>query len=173
MNEYELIAGCVKKDIIAQRQLYDRYAGKMMGLCMRYVGSRDTAHDILHDGFIRLFEKISTYKGVGSFEGWMRKLFVNTALEYLRKKRELLKEYDEDNTTHTLDYTVMEEMAADELMEKVMSLPEGFRSVFNLYAIEGYSHQDIAELLNISESTSRSQYARARTCLQEMIKGRR
>jgi len=172
MNERELIAGCVKGDISAQRQLYERYADRMMGVCMRYVGDRDTASDLLHDGFIRLFEKIGSYKGDGSFEGWMRKLFVNTILEHMRKKRKI---YDnkqiEDTALTTEDYTIIEKMAADELMKKIMSLPDGFRSVFNLHAIEGYSHRDIAMLLNISESTSRSQYTRARNCLQEMIKG--
>ncbi len=174
MNENELIAGCVKGDGIARKQLYERYAGKMMSVCLRYIGDRETARDLLHDGFIRLFGKINTFKGDGSFEGWVRKLFVNTALEHLRKKHEAVGNYEESfAVAQEVDYSAVEKMSADELMEKIGNLPDGFRMVFNLYAIEGYSHQDIAELLNITESTSRSQYARARSCLQEMIKGRK
>ncbi|MDR2802162.1 MAG: sigma-70 family RNA polymerase sigma factor [Prevotellaceae bacterium] len=169
MNECDLITACVKGNIIAQRQLYDNYAPKMLSVCLRYAGNREAAKDLLHDGFIRVFNKIKTYKGQGSFEGWMRKLFVNTALEYLRKK-DALKNY-EDYTVSipATDYSVVEKISADELMEKIAALPAGCRAVFNLYAIEGYSHQEIAGLLHISESASRSQYSRARNYLQKMI----
>jgi RNA polymerase sigma-70 factor (ECF subfamily) len=170
MNEHDLIAACVKGNVIAQRQLYDKYAGKMLGLCLRYVGIREVARDLMHDGFIRLFGKIKTYRGEGSFEGWMRRLFVNTALEYLRKK-DVLKRYEEYTmSTPATDYSVFEKISADELVKKITALPAGYRAVFNLYAIEGYSHQEIAGLLHISESTSRSQYTRARNYLQKMIK---
>jgi RNA polymerase sigma-70 factor (ECF subfamily) len=170
MDENELIAGCVQKNRMAQRQLYEQYAGRMWSVCRRYAGNSETAHDLLHDGFIRLFDKIKTYKGHGSFEGWMRRLFVNTALEYLRKK-EILKDYEDyAPTIQATEVSVFETMAAEELMEKIMALPAGFRTVFNLYAIEGYSHQEIAGMLHITESTSRSQYVRARQYLQKMIK---
>jgi RNA polymerase sigma-70 factor (ECF subfamily) len=169
MNEYDLIVACIKGDRMAQRQLYDKYAGKMLGVCLRYAGTREVARDLLHDGFIRVFNKIKTYRGDGSFEGWMRKLFVNTALEYLRKK-DVLKKYEDYSTfIPAVDYSVFEKISADELMEKIAALPAGYRTVFNLYAIEGYSHQEIAALLYISESASRSQYTRARSCLQKMI----
>ncbi|MDR3133666.1 MAG: sigma-70 family RNA polymerase sigma factor [Prevotellaceae bacterium] len=125
---------------------------------------------MLHDGFIRVFNKIKTYRGEGSFEGWMRKLFVNTALEYLRKKN-VLKRYEEyPVSVPAADYSVFEKISADELLGKIAALPAGYRAVFNLYAIEGYSHQEIAALLHISESASRSQYTRARSYLQKMIK---
>lgn len=169
MGESELIAGCVKGNRVDQRQLYDKYATKMMGVCMRYAGDYDTARDLLHDGFIHLFKKIGTYKGEGSFEGWMRKLFVNMALEYLRKK-DVLKAHGSYTTDiPASDYSVFEKLSADELVKKIAALPAGFRTVFNLYAVEGYSHQEIAELLHITESTSRSQYMRARSWLQKMI----
>jgi RNA polymerase sigma-70 factor (ECF subfamily) len=170
MSEHELIAACMKGNIVAQQQLYEKYAGKMLGLCLRYAGTREVARDLLHEGFIRLLNKIKTYKGEGSFEGWMRKLFINTALEYLRKK-DALKQY-EDYTASLLaaDDSVFEKIAADELMEKIAALPDGYRAVFNLYAVEGYSHQEIAALLNISENTSRSQYMRARNYLQKTIR---
>jgi RNA polymerase sigma-70 factor (ECF subfamily) len=169
-DDSELIAGCVAGNMLSQRQVYEKYAAKMMGVCLRYTGNRETARDLLHDGFIRLFKKINTYKREGSFEGWMRKLFVNVALEYLRKK-DALRKYDEDmGTVQATDYTVFEKISADELMRKIAALPVGFRTVFNLYAIEGYLHHEIAELLHITESTSRSQYVRARMLLQKMIK---
>ena len=170
MSEYDLIAACVKGNTIAQRQLYDKYAGKMLGVCLRYAGIREVARDLLHDGFIRVFSKIKTYRGEGSFEGWMRRLFVNTALEYLRKK-DVLKRYEDYSAAiPATDYSVFEKISADELVEKIAVLPAGYRAVFNLYAIEGYSHQEIAALLHISESASRSQYTRARNYLQKMIK---
>jgi RNA polymerase sigma-70 factor (ECF subfamily) len=170
MNEHDLIAACAKGNVVAQRQLYDKYAGKMLGVCLRYTGAREVARDLLHDGFIRLFNKIKTYRGEGSFEGWMRKLFVNTALEYLRKKDVLKKYEDYTASIPAADYSAFEKISADELMEKIATLPAGYRTVFNLYAIEGYAHQEIAALLHISESASRSQYARARNCLQKMVR---
>jgi RNA polymerase sigma-70 factor (ECF subfamily) len=170
MDERDLIAACVKGNIVAQRELYDKYAAKMLGVCLRYAGNRDVARDLLHDGFIRLFNKIKTYRGEGAFEGWMRKLFVNTALEYLRKK-DALREYEDYTATiPAAEYSVFEKISADELLEKIAALPAGYRAVFNLYAIEGYSHREIADLLHISESASRSQYTRARQYLQEIIK---
>ncbi|MDR2358979.1 MAG: sigma-70 family RNA polymerase sigma factor [Prevotellaceae bacterium] len=171
MSEYDLIAACAKGDVIAQRQLYDKYAGKMLGVCLRYAGTREVARDLLHDGFIKVFNKIKTYRGEGSFEGWMRKLFVNMALEYLRKKDALKRYEDYPASIPAADYSVFEKISADELVEKIAVLPAGYRAVFNLYAIEGYSHQEIAALLHISESASRSQYSRARGCLQRMIRG--
>jgi RNA polymerase sigma-70 factor (ECF subfamily) len=126
---------------------------------------------VLHDGFIHLFTKIAGYKGLGSFEGWMRKLFVNIALERLRKKDVLKGCNDYTAVAAATDDGVFEKLCADELMEKIRGLPTGFRTVFNLYAVEGYSHHDIARLLRISEGASRSQYARARACLQQMVKG--
>jgi RNA polymerase sigma-70 factor (ECF subfamily) len=168
-DESALIAGCVKGNRTAQKQLYDKYATKMMGICVRYAGDYDTARDLLHDGFILLFKKINAYKGEGSFEGWMRKMFVNVALEYLRKK-DVLKAHDGYSTDiPTADYSVFEKLSADELVAKIATLPAGFRTVFNLYAVEGYSHQEIAELLHITESTSRSQYMHARNWLQKMV----
>ena len=169
MNERDLITACAKGNIVAQRQLYDNYAAKMLGVCLRYAGTYEAARDLLHDGFIRVFNKIKTYRGEGSFEGWMRKLFVNTALEYLRKKDALKNYEDYPVSVPATDYSVFEKISADELMEKIAALPDGYRAVFNLYAIEGYSHQEIAGLLHITESASRSQYTRARNCLQKMI----
>ncbi|MCL2097472.1 MAG: RNA polymerase sigma factor [Bacteroidales bacterium] len=169
MNEEELIAGCVRGNSAAQRQLYEKYAPKMMGVCLRYAGNRETARDLLHDGFIRLFYKINTYKGDGSFEGWMRRLFINTALEYLRKK-DILDKYSEYSMIEqSADYSVLERLSMNDLVAHIAAMPAGFRMVFNLYAVEGYSHFEIAKMLNISESTSRSQYTRARNYLRKTV----
>ena len=156
MNELQLIEGCRKGERRAQKELYDAYSRKMMGVCLRYVNDRETARDLLQDGFVKIFTSMDSYTGSGSFEGWMRKIFVNCALEYLRKSDVLREATDLDNT-------------AAELMNLVKELPVGFRTVFNMFAIEGYSHKEISEMLNITESTSRSQYTRAKQLLQRRI----
>lgn len=171
MNEKQLIESCRKGDRIGQRELYNRFARKMMGVCYRYVNDKETASDLLQDGFVKVFSSLESYSGKGSFEGWIRKIFVNTALEFLRKTDVLRDATDLDNTAELVqpDSSVISSMTADELMQLVHELPPGFRTVFNLFAIEGYSHKEIAELMNITESTSRSQFTRARQMLQKRV----
>ncbi len=144
----------------------------MMSVCLRYADNREMAEDFLQDGFIKVFSSIRSYSYEGSFEGWMRRIFVNTALEALRKN-DLLRNGVELNALEPqqeADYSAVEKISADELMELIAQLPPGFRTVFNMFAIEGYSHREIAETLNINESTSRSQYTRAKRLLQKWIK---
>ena len=170
----QLIAACKKGDRAAQRSLYDRLAPRMFPVCIRYVGDRALAEDILQDGFVTLFTRIDSYKGEGSFEGWARRIFVTTALMSLRKK-DALKLSDELETVRGMKTEIsgqMENIGYKELMELVMSLPTGFRTVFNMYAVEGYSHKEIGDILGISEVTSRSQFSRARALLQSKIKER-
>ena len=146
----------------------------MFPVCIRYVGDRALAEDILQEGFITLFTRLDSYKGEGSFEGWARRIFVTTALMYLRKK-DALKMSDELETARGMKTEItgqIENIGYKELMDLVMSLPTGFRTVFNMYAVEGYSHKEIAETLGISEVTSRTQYSRARALLQARIKER-
>lgn len=146
----------------------------MFPVCMRYIGDRTLAEDILQDGFITLFTKLGSYKGDGSFEGWARRIFVTTALMDLRKK-DALKMSDELEVARSMKSEVsgqVENIGYKELMQLVMNLPVGFRTVFNMYAVEGYSHKEIAEILGISEVTSRSQFSRARAILQTKIKER-
>lgn len=171
MNEQQLIAGCRKGERLAQKELYDVYSRKMMGVCLRYVSDRETARDLLQDGFVKIFTSIDSYSGLGSFEGWMRRIFVNCALEYLRKSDVLREATDLDNTVELIqpDSSAISDLSAAELMNLVHELPTGFRTVFNLFAIEGYSHKEIGEILNITESTSRSQFTRARQLLQRRI----
>ena len=146
----------------------------MFPVCIRYVGDRTVAEDILQDGFVTLFTRLDSYKGEGAFEGWARKIFVTTALMYLRKK-DALKMSDELEVARGLKtdtVSPVENIGYKELMELVTDLPTGFRTVFNMYAVEGYSHKEIAEALDISEVTSRSQFSRARAMLQKKIKER-
>ena len=171
MDEQLLIAGCKRGESWARKEIYELYAPAMMSVCMRYVNNRETARDLLQDGFVKIFTSMDSYTGSGSFEGWMRKIFVNCALEYLRKSDVLREATDLDNTAELIqpDSSAISDMSAAELMNLVKELPVGFRTVFNMFAIEGYSHKEISEMLNITESTSRSQYTRAKQLLQRRI----
>ena len=144
----------------------------MLAVCLRYVNDMETARDLLQDGFVRVFMNIHSYTGTGSFEGWLRKIFVNGALEYLRKSDVLRESTDLDSSADLVqsDSSAIEHLSAAELMKLIQELPVGFRTVFNMFAIEGYSHKEISEALGITESTSRSQFMRARQLLQKRIK---
>lgn len=169
-----LLDSCIAGDREAQKVLYDQLASRMFPVCIRYIGDRMQAEDVLQEGFITLFTKLESYKGDGSFEGWARKIFVTTALMSLRKK-DALKVSEDLETVRGMkaDTTSqIQNIGYKELMELVMSLPPGFRTVFNMYAIEGYSHKEIAEALGITETTSRTQFSRARIWLQNKIKER-
>jgi RNA polymerase sigma-70 factor (ECF subfamily) len=167
------IIACQKRDTLAQKAVYERYAPVLMSICYRYVPNRSLATDLLHDSFIKIFTKIDSYSGEGSFEGWMKRIVVTTALEYLRdSKAKLLVSLDDvsyENEENN-DTNALEKLSADDLLKCISSMPDGYRTIFNLYAIEGYSHAEIAEMLNITESTSRSQFMRARNLLQQKIK---
>jgi len=171
MEDRTLINGCIKGESRPQKQLYDKYAPAMMSICLRYVREKETAYDLLQDGFVTLFTKIHTYSGEGSFPAWVKKIFVNTVLEYLRKNDVLRfsTEIDEASHVEDTDISVFEQLSANEVMECIGRLPDKYRAVFNMHAIEGYSHTEIAQMLNIQESTSRTQYVRARQSLQKMI----
>ena len=171
-DEEQLIAGCKEGETRAQKELFEKYASVMLSVCVRYVNDRETARDILQDGFIKLYTKIDSYSGIGSFAGWIRRIFVTTALEYLRQNDALkqsasIEEYN--NTIADENETVLDKISADDLMDFISKLPDGYRTVFNLYAIEGYSHSEIAGMLEINESTSRSQFMRARNILQKNV----
>lgn len=174
IREADLIEGAKRGDSRSQKRLFDMLAPKMMAVCMRYMGDRDSAQDILQDGFVTLFSKLNSYSGAGSFEGWARKIFVNTALMSLRKKDALKCSDDISEARHITndDPTVIQKISYQDLLKMVASLPTGFRTVFNMYILEGYSHKEIAEALGISETTSRSQLQRARMLLQSKIGNR-
>ncbi len=168
------IEQCKKGDRTAQRSMYDRLAPKMFPLCIRYVGDRFTAEDVLQNGFVTLFSKIDSYKGDGSFEGWARRIFVNTALMHLRKNDALKQSEELENVRYlsASSASALDNIGYKELMKLIAELPVGFRTVFNLFALEGMTHKEISGVLNITEVTSRSQYSRARVWLQNRIKER-
>ena len=172
-TEAELVGGCVKGDPLAQRALYERYAPLMYPVCVRYVG-REVAKDVLQDGFITVFDKISTFRGDGSFEGWLRRIFVNTALMEIRKTDVLRNAGDiedvpiEDAGMKNPEAT--SSLQAQEILKAIEELPPSFRTVFNLCAIDGFSHAEVARMTGISESSSRSQLSRARNLLQNSLK---
>ena len=155
-----------------QKKLFDRLAPKMMAVCLRYMGNREEAEDVLQEGFITLFTKYDSYNGSGSFEGWARKIFVNTALMHLRKTDALglSDDISEARTLFTEEETPLEKMGYKELMALIWALPADARTVFNMFVVEGYSHKEIAATLGCTEATSRSKLQRARLQLQEMIK---
>lgn len=171
-----MIIACKKQDRNAQKALYDRYAPLMMAVCIRYCRDEETARDLLHDGFIRVLTQISSYKGKGSFEGWIRRIFVNLALENYRKEKQknrFLEEYGflHANSTETLEDDILdiENIPRKEVLEMIRDLPPGYRTVFNLFIFEDMSHREIAQLLGINEAASRSQFFRAKSILQKKI----
>ncbi len=169
-HETQLIRALRGADPKAQRVLYEKFSGKLMSVCLRYVGDRMTAEDILVQGFMKIFDSVSRFREEGSFEGWMRRIMVNEALAYLRQQRRILDNVGIEEATAIPDYGYADQnLEASEIMEMIGKLPFGYRTVFNLYAIEGFTHQEIAEMLGITESTSKSQLHRARAHLQKMV----
>jgi RNA polymerase sigma factor (sigma-70 family) len=169
-KEDKLLQGCLKRDSNAQRQLYELYSSKMYGICYRYVKDPMEAEDILVTSFMKVFEKISQFKSEGSFEGWIRRIVVNEALMALRKKNHLYIETDLEQADREPDYNRLgDHLEEEDLLNLITKLPLGYKIVFNMYAIDGYSHKEIAEHLGISENTSKSQLSRARTFLQKLL----
>ena len=171
MTDEQLVTGCLKGDPSAQKALYQSYARKMMSSCMRYASDREQAQDILQDGFVKVFQKMDHFRGDGPLGGWIARTMVNTALDHLRRNKPYDHSLDltEAEHLHAEDEHVLSAMTTDEIMDLIQALPAGYRTVFNLFAIEGYDHAEIADLLGCGESTSRSQLAKARRMLQARI----
>ena len=171
-SEAVLVSKCRKGDAVAQKQVYEWLAPRMYAVCTRYVGDKEAAKDVMHDGFITLFSKLDAYKGEGSFEGWARRIFITAALMHLRKKDALkhAEDVEEYGDAMVYDYSVIDSMDAQTLLKLIAQMPAGFRTVFNMYAIEGHSHQEIAKELEITEGGSRSQLSRAKNWLKEKLK---
>lgn len=169
-REHELIEGCRRQNRQAQQALYELYSGKMYALCCRYVKDKMEAEDVLVVAFTKIFERIHQYKGEGSFEGWIRRVMVNESLGFLRKNKSMYVETDIEAAEREPNYEQLDSaLEAEDLMKLIEGLPTGYRVVFNLYAIDGYSHQEIAEQLGINENTSKSQLSRARVLLQKRL----
>lgn len=167
----ELVKRCVKGDSKAQAMLYKQYAAKMLGVCMRYATSKMEAEDMLQNGFIKVFQKLENYRGDGPFEGWVRRIMVHSAIEYYRKHHKMMQvvDIDESGYEQPVSAAAVEKLDVQELLGLVQQLSPGYRMVFNMYAIEGYSHKEIAEIAGITEGASKSQLSRARAILKEQV----
>jgi RNA polymerase sigma factor (sigma-70 family) len=173
-SEKELIDGCAKGDRAAQRAFYERYCGRMMAMCQRYAKSTQEAEDILQEGFIKIFGSIASFRQEAKLTTWMTRIMINTALNMQRQKIYLLPMVDVNDVNLFEQGEVgLSDFHFTELIRMVQSLPDGCRIIFNLFAIEGYGHKEIADMLNISEGTSKSQYNRAKSLLQAKLKAER
>lgn len=169
-SEEALLRDCRKGKSSAQHVLYERFAPRMLGVCFRYIHDRDEAEHVMIGGMVKVFEKIEQYHGEGSFEGWVRRIMVNESLMYIRKNKNMSLEVEVEKADFEPDYTNLEtHLEAEDLLKLIAQLPVGYRTVFNLYAIEGYNHKEIAEMLEINENTSKSQLSRARKYLQNRL----
>ena len=171
MTEQTILAGCMQNNPVAQRELYNRYSPKMLSVCYRFAQNREDAEDMLQEGFIRVFTQIRSFRNSGSFEGWIRRIIVHTCINFLKKHKKFNESLD---LAYVANVQVKEEtipsiMFARQVIECIRLLPVGYRTVLNLYAIDGYSHKEIAVMLDIEESTSRSQCTRAKTMLETIL----
>lgn len=171
MTEEAILKGCLKNEASAQRELYNRYSARMLAVCYRFAHNREDAEDMLQEGFIKVFSQIHTFENRGSFEGWIRRIIVHTCINILKKNKKFNESVDiiHANGVQVREETVPSIIQAKQIVECIRMLPIGYRTVLNLYAIEGYSHREIAQMLDIEESTSRSQYTRAKAMLEDVL----
>ena len=169
-----MVTGCLNGSPTAQRALYETYSRKMMGICLRYADGYDEAQDILQDGFIKVYQKLGSYSGTGALGGWMARTMVNTALDHIRRNKQNKQTLDIETTEYLVpeDETTLSALGTKELLGLIQDLPPGYKTVFNMFAIEGYSHKEIADELNISENTSKSQFRKAKAYLRRSIPSR-
>ncbi len=173
LQESDIIKGCMAGNRKMQEALYHRFSSKMYAVCLRYSKNANDAQDLLQEGFIKIYKNIEKFRGDGSFEGWIRRIFVNTSIEHLRKVVTLNQVSEtHENTIEDKEWNALDNIAEKDIINMVQELSPGYRQVFNMYVIEGYSHKDIGELLGISEGTSKSQLARSKVILQKMIEER-
>ena len=170
LSESDLINGCINGNRKMQENLYNRFSPKMYAVCLRYSSNSDDAQDLLQDGFIKVFKNLDKYRGDGSFEGWIRRIFVNTSIEHFRKKIKINSVADSNEIQiEDKGWNAFETLAEKDIINIVQELSPGYRQVFNMYVIEGYSHKEIGEILGISEGTSKSQLARSKAILKKMV----
>lgn len=171
MTEEAILQGCLRNNAAAQKELYYKYSSKMLAVCYRYAHNREDAEDMLQEGFIKVFSQIHTFENRGALEGWIRRIVVHTCINILKKNKRFNESVD---IIHATGVQVREEsvpsiIQAKEVVECIRLLPVGYKTVLNLYAIEGFSHKEIAGMLDIEESTSRSQYTRAKAMLEDIL----
>ena len=171
MTEEAILKGCVRNDAAAQRELYNQYSPKMLAVCYRFAHNREDAEDMLQEGFIKVFTQIHSFENRGSFEGWIRRVIVHTCINILKKNKKFNESVDLIHATRlqVREDSVPAVIQAKQVVECIRMLPIGYRTVLNLYAVEGYSHREIAHMLDIEESTSRSQYTRAKVMLEDIL----
>ena len=174
ITEKDMIRGCQRHKKSSQMALYERYAPVLLPICIRYTTNFADAEDLLQDEFIKIFDKIKQFKGVGSFEGWLKRIITNAAINNYQRKNKYFVEIDNENIKEIPDdfeddTELINTISKEQIINEVNNLPNGYKIVFNLYVIEGYSHKEIAETLNISVNTSKSQLSRARKTLQEQL----
>ena len=169
-TEEQIRDGCVNGDCKYQQMLYNMFAPKMFSVCLRYANEYNSAQDLLQEGFVKVFRNVEKFRGEGSFEGWVRRIFVNTAIEHYRKQVNLYALHDTEARGYEFyEENALETLKQEDIMKMIQKLSDGYRTVFNLYVIEGFSHKEIGGMMGISEGTSKSQLARARYLLQRMI----
>lgn len=171
MTEEAMLKGCMRNNAPAQQELYSRYSPKMLSVCYRYAKNREDAEDMLQEGFIKIFTQIAQFQNRGALEGWIRKIIVHTCINNLKKNKKFTESVDLIHASgiHIREEIIPSIVQAKQVVECIRSLPIGYRTVLNLYAIEGYSHKEIATMLDIEESTSRSQYTRAKNMLEDIL----
>jgi RNA polymerase sigma-70 factor (ECF subfamily) len=170
-SDQDILIGCLNGDRKSQEELYNKYAARMMAVCMRYTKSKEEAEDIFHEAFVKVFNHLNDFKLQNSFEGWIRRVMVNTAINHFHKNKamKIVDDIDNHHNTFAEAPEILGSLQNDELMQMISSLPTGYRMVFNMAVIEGYQHKEIAELLKINEGTSKSQLAKAKALLKRMI----
>ena len=177
-SEQDLISACIDNDSRAQKILFETYAPKMLGVCARYCSNMEDAKDALHEGFIKVFRLIGNFKGNSTLETWMTRLMINTSIDHFKKsikylhfeEHEKVHQYSDEESSYSIQIEEEEQIKTEDIYKIIEQLPEGYRLVFNLYVIEGYTHKEIAGELGISAGTSKSQLARARTMLKKLVK---
>lgn len=171
MTEEAILSGCLQNDAGAQRELYSRYSPKMLSVCYRFAHNREDAEDMLQEGFIKVFSQVHTFQNKGAFEGWIRRIMVHTCINHLKKNKKFNESVDiiYANGVQIREESVPSIVQAKQIVECIRLLPLGYRTVLNLYAIEGYSHKEISDMLDVEESTSRSQYTRAKQMLEDIL----
>ncbi len=170
ITDSDLLQGCLAGNRMMQEELYRRFAPLMYAVCLRYAGNAPEAEDILQEGFIKVFKKLESFRSEGSFEGWVRRIFVNTAIEHFRRKKYLTPVTEKEESYLEGHYlSALDGLAEKDILKLVQELSPGYRTVFNMYVVEGYSHKEIAGMLGISEGTSKSQLSRAKSILQDLV----
>jgi RNA polymerase sigma-70 factor, ECF subfamily len=177
MNEIDIIKGCLKNDRASQKALYEQYYSKMLGVCLRYAKDKENAKDVLHEAFLKVFNNLKNFNGSGSFEGWIRRIMVNTSIDHLRKNKQnylivstvYANEKASAATEEIEDDDLLLNIDKEDILKAVQDLTPAYRTVFNLYVIEEFTHKEIAEMLDISEGTSKSNLSKAKFNLRKNL----